>query len=101
MINPSLSLSKKFKIISKSSFGKLIPHSLKPKIKSSILTLSLPSYEENCLKTLPLERIDSTPFLFMISLDLFTTNIFINIYIIIKLPSKTLSKSIFIKDFIF
>ena len=68
-----MSLSKKFNITSKSSLGRLIPHSLKPKIKSSMFTLSLPSYEENCLKTLPLERIDSTPFLFMISLDLFTT----------------------------
>jgi len=73
LIIPSLSFSKKFKITSKSDFGRFIPHSRKPKIKSSLFTLSLPSYEVNCLNTLPVERIESTPRLFIISRALLTT----------------------------
>ena len=47
--------------------GRLIPHSLNPNKKSSLFTLFLPSYELNCLNTLPDERIESTPLLFIMS----------------------------------
>ena len=47
--------------------GRLIPHSLKPKRKSSLFTLSLPSYDWNWRNTRPEERIDSTPLLFIMS----------------------------------